>query len=250
MPRIKTAKTVPQLRKDNSGSSPRLHGAIARDLGIAIVSGRHKPGDALGNEIELSEHLQVSRSVYREAIRILAAKGMVTSRPRAGTRVVPMSQWNLLDPDVLSWFFETEPSAALVNSLLELRMIVEPAAAAFAAQRRSKEQLERMRTALSNMERLTLKTAAGQSADREFHQIVLEASGNLPLASLGSAIGATVGWTTLYKQRRRKPSLDLMPEHWAVFRAIAARDFKVARKAMETLVTNSLHQIQGHLRKG
>jgi len=248
MPRKAIASPAPPARKPEAGSSPRLHGAIARDLGIAIVSGRHKPGDTLGNEIEFSERLNVSRSAYREAIRILAAKGMVESRPRTGTRVTPMSRWNLLDPDVLSWFFETEPSEVLVNGLFELRMIVEPAAAAFAAQRRSKDQLERMRTALSNMERLTLKTAAGQSADREFHQLVLEATGNPPLASLGSTIGAGVRWTTLYKQRKRKLPPDPMPEHWAVFEAIAAKDAKAARKAMETLVANSLLQISGALR--
>ena len=95
-------------------SPARIHGVIAHDLGVAIVSGQYKPGEILQNEIDFSERLEVSRSAYREAIRILAAKGLVESRPKTGTRVNPEARWNLLDPDVLAWSFETEPSPSLV----------------------------------------------------------------------------------------------------------------------------------------
>ncbi|HWU80722.1 MAG TPA: GntR family transcriptional regulator, partial [Caulobacter sp.] len=118
------------------GFSGRIHGSIARALGIAIVSGQHQPGDVLNNEIDASEKLHVSRSAYREAIRILAAKGLVESRPKTGTRVSPRNRWSLLDPEVLAWFFESEPSEGFLQELYELRMIVEPAAAALAAERR------------------------------------------------------------------------------------------------------------------
>ncbi len=232
-----------------SAGRQRLHGAIARDLGVAIVSGGHRPGEILSNEIEFSERLEVSRSAYREAIRMLAAKGLVESRPRTGTRVTPISRWNLLDPDVLAWFFESEPSETLVNGLFELRMIVEPAAAALAAERRTPDQLARMRAALEEMERLTLKTAAGQAADREFHQTVLEATHNPPLASLSSTIGAGVRWTTLYKQRKRKLPSDPMPEHWAVFKAIEAQDVERARATMAYLVEDALAQTRSALKR-
>lgn len=222
--------------------SERLHGAIARDLGVAIVSGVHKPGDILGNEITLSEQLAVSRSAYREAVRILAAKGLVESRPRTGTRVLPMARWNLMDGDVLAWLFASEPSVEIVNGLFELRMIIEPAAAAFAAQRRSADQLERMRAMLTEMETQTLKTEAGQAADRDFHQTLLEATGNPALVSLASTIGAGVRWTTLYKQRKRRLPPDPMPEHWAVFDAIAASDPEAARRTMAALVEHALAQ--------
>ncbi len=222
----------------------RLHGAIARNLGVAIVSGVHKPGDILGNEIELSEQLAVSRSAYREAIRILAAKGLVESRPRTGTRVLTMDRWNLLDSDVLSWFFASEPSPVIVNGLFELRMIVEPAAAALAAARRSDGDLAGMRAALESMERMTLKTEAGQAADRDFHQAILTATGNPPLISLASTIGAGVRWTTLYKQRKRRLPPDPMPEHWAVFEAIAAGDAEAARATMAALVAHALEQTE------
>ena len=93
----------------------RIHGSIAHDLGVAIVTGRYQPGDVLFGEIEFSEQLKVSRGAYREATRMLAAKGLVESRPKTGTRVSPRSRWNLLDPDVLAWMFEGEPSEAFVR---------------------------------------------------------------------------------------------------------------------------------------
>jgi DNA-binding FadR family transcriptional regulator len=240
---------MPKTSRPERVGSERLHGAIARDLGIAIVSGLHPPGTILSNEIEFSERLSVSRNAYREAVRILSAKGLVTSRPRAGTQVTPMENWNLLDPDVLAWFFASEPSVALVTGLFELRRIVEPAAAALAAERRSEAQLERMRGALETMEEATLKTERGQSADRDFHQAVLAATGNPPLISLASTIGAGVRWTTHYKQRKRRLPPDPMPEHWAVFTAIEARNAEAAHATMLALVDHALAQTAEALSK-
>jgi DNA-binding FadR family transcriptional regulator len=83
----------------------RIHQAIARDLGTAILTGKHKPGDLFEGEIEAAERLGVSRTAYREAVRILIAKGMLESRPKAGTRVLPRARWNVLDPEMLAWLF-------------------------------------------------------------------------------------------------------------------------------------------------
>ena len=123
--------------EDDRVFSPRIHGTIAHDIGVEIVSGLRKPGDVFGGEIEASEALGVSRTAYREAIRILAAKGLVESRPKAGTRVTPRSRWNMLDVDVLAWTFEGEPDTDFIIDLFELRGVIEPAAAAFAAARRT-----------------------------------------------------------------------------------------------------------------
>ena len=90
----------------------RIHQAIARQLGTAIVAGLHKPGDVFEGEIEAAERLRVSRTAYREAVRILVAKGMLESRPKAGTRVLPRSRWNVLDPEMLAWMFAGEPDPA------------------------------------------------------------------------------------------------------------------------------------------
>src|SRR4051812_33233094 len=136
----------------------RLHGTIARKLGIAIVSGEYQPGDLLDSEIAASEQFAVSRTAYREAVRILAAKGLVDARPKVGTRINPQSKWNLLDPDVLEWTFESEPDLALLNSLFELRNVVESAAAGLAAVRRTAAHLRAMREALDGMAKHTLAT--------------------------------------------------------------------------------------------
>jgi DNA-binding FadR family transcriptional regulator len=217
----------------------RIHSAIARQLGVLIVSGAYKPGDLLDNEIASSEQLHVSRSAYREAVRILAAKGLVESRPKTGTRVSLQNQWRLLDPEVLAWLFESQPSLEFLKGLFELRMIVEPAAAALAAGRRTSEDVSRMRRALQEMERNTVANEEGRAADREFHDAVLDATRNPALISLASSIGAAVRWTTIYKQRNRILPRDPMPEHWKVFDAIAIGDAEEARAAMQELVAQA-----------
>lgn len=214
----------------------RIHQAIARNLGTAILSGHYKPGDSFEGEIEQSLALGVSRTPYREAIRILVAKGLVESRPRAGTRVTPRARWNLLDPDVLAWTFSGEPDLDFVRGLFELRSIIEPAAAALAAQRRTSEQLEAMRKALAAMKRHGLATGKGREADQKFHHLVLDATHNAALASLASSVGAAVDWTTLFKQRYQALPRDPLPAHVAVFAAIEAADGDQARRAMEDLL--------------
>ena len=124
----------------------------------------------------------------------------------------------------------------VLRGLFELRAIVEPAAAALAAERRNDGQLERMREALITMQRATLATDEGQAADREFHDLILEATGNPPLGALSSSIGAAVRWSTIYKQRARDLPRDPMPEHWKAFDAIAAGRTDMARTAMEELI--------------
>lgn len=226
-----------------AGAAPRglrIHGTIAHDLGVAIVTGVHQPGDTLPGEIEFAGTLHVSRSAYREAVRMLMAKGLVESRPKAGTRVSPRSRWNLLDPDVLAWMFEGEPSEAFIRSLFELRMIVEPAAAALAAERRSARELAQLGHALEEMDRHGLATPEGRAADQAFHHLILEATRNEPLTTLSSTIAAAVGWTTIFKQRKRRLPRDPMPEHRLLYGAIVAGDPEAARTAMAELVRQAL----------
>lgn len=216
--------------------SLRLHGTIARDLGIRIVSGQCAPGTVLDNEVEASDRLHVSRTAYREALRILAAKGLVQSRPRTGTRVSPRDQWHLLDPDVLSWLFEFEPDDDLLRSLFELRKIFEPEAARLAAERRNDAQLTRMRAALAAMAHHTLASEAGRDADQDFHAALLDASGNPFVTTLASSVGAAVAWTTIFKQRHTPLRRDPIPDHQRVYDAIAAGDGAGAHAAMAHLV--------------
>ena len=218
----------------------RLRGAVANNLGIAILSGRYAPGETLSGEIAFALELDVSRSAYREAIQVLTAKGLVESRPKAGTRVLPRHRWNLLDPDVLAWAFRGDPDPQLIRSLFELRLIIEPAAAGLAAARHDKADLDTMRDALNAMRRLTLATELGQQADRDFHGTILRATRNDAMIVLSASIGAAVNWTTQYKQRARALPRDPIPGHTRVFDAIAAGDAAGASTAMETLIELAL----------
>jgi DNA-binding FadR family transcriptional regulator len=200
----------------------RVYGTIARDMGIAIVTGRWQPGHVLEGEVEASARLQISRTAYREALRMLSAKGLISSRPRTGTRVTPPSEWHLLDPDVLAWLFSEVPRPEVLHSLFELRSIVEPAAAALAAQRRGPAHLQRMRKALDDMRRYTLHRAEGRRADSEFHAGLLAATANPFVISLTNGVTAAVDALTLFKLR--------------VFDAIQGKDPVAAHEAMENLI--------------
>jgi DNA-binding FadR family transcriptional regulator len=218
------------------GKSLRLHGTIARELGIAIVSGQYKPGDLLVGEIASSERFEVSRTAYREAVRILAAKGLVDARPKVGTRINARTKWNLLDPDVLDWTFESEPDLELLNSLFELRNVVESAAAGFAATRRSAAHLKAMRSALEQMAKHTLATEAGRQADLDFHATLLDATENPFIISLTTGVSAAIRTTTMFKQRKRPLRRDPLPDHLRVFEAIAERDPGKAQTTMSELI--------------
>ncbi|MFN3819886.1 FadR/GntR family transcriptional regulator [Blastomonas sp.] len=221
---------------DARSASPRIHGTVAHDIGVQIVSGVRQPGYVFGGEIEASVALGISRTAYREAIRILAAKGLVESRPKAGTWVTPRQRWNLLDPDVLAWTFEGEPDTAFILDLFELRGVIEPAAAAFAARRRTDEHLHEMTSALDDMGRLGLADPEGRAADQRFHRAILAAAGNEALAALASSVGAAVSWTTTYKQRTRALPRDPLPDHVLVHEAILAGDADAAHRAMASLL--------------
>ncbi len=112
-PVIVAKKTDQPAERQPRGTGARHHGAIAHKLGVAILSGDYGPGHVLGAEVIAAELLGVSRTAYREAVQVLTAKGLVESRPKTGTRVLPRERWNLLDPDVLGWAFAGEPDIEL-----------------------------------------------------------------------------------------------------------------------------------------
>lgn len=229
-------------------SNMRLHGAIAREIGTAIVSGQLRPGHVLDGEIEASSRRQVSRTAYREAIRILSAKGLMQSRPRTGTRVSKISEWHLLDPDVLAWVFTDIPRPEVLHGLFELRTIVEPAAAALAATRRSATHLAAMRRALDAMALHTLEKAEGREADKTFHAALLAATANPFVISLTKGVTAAVNALTEFKQRIAKLERDPVPDHLRVFDAIAAKDADGAREAMTRLIRLAVLDTPARLR--
>jgi DNA-binding FadR family transcriptional regulator len=215
-----------------------LHTATARDLGIAIVQGRYRPGEMLPSEPSAVQMLGISRPAYREAIRVLAAKNLVEIRPKSGTRVLPRERWNLLDPDVLGWILRNSPAESFLTALFDVRMIIEPAAAALAAQRRTQAHLDRMSEALDIMGRHPHDSPEGQAADEVFHKILVEAADNEVLSQLTSLIAASVGYIAEFK-RNRAVERDPKPDHDALYRAIAARRSEAARAIMFNLISHA-----------
>ncbi len=220
--------------------SLRIHQALARTLGIAILSGEFGPGDGFGGEIEQSEARGVSRTAYREAMRILIAKGLLESRPKAGTHVTPRDRWNLLDPDVLEWMFSGKPNQRFIVDLFELRRIVEPAAAELAATRHDAADLARMDQGLAGMREHGLATSEGQTADQDFHAALLAATRNEALISLATSVAAAVRWTTRFKHEIHKHPRDRRSDHGVVRDAVASGDPAKARAAMEKLIRRAL----------
>jgi DNA-binding FadR family transcriptional regulator len=224
-------------------SRRRLHGSVAHQLGVMIIGGRLAPGDVLPNEDVVSANLSVSRTAYREAVRTLAAKGLVDSKPKAGTRITPRDHWNFLDPDVLSWHFEVEPSPTFIMSLFELRRIAEPAASELAAERRDKQDIAAMRRALGQLRETPPGSLHGLDADLDFHHAILVAARNEPLQSLSSVIGSTLRWSVRLKLTAEPRVFEnSLPDHVAVFDAIVEQDKSAASTRMRELVGKALDE--------
>jgi len=220
-------------------STRSLHGQVAHRIGAQILHGELAPGQYLPNEAQLSEELKVSRTALREAIKVLAAKGLLESRPKTGTRVRSRENWNMLDPDILSWLFANGPNAAASEMLFEIREIFEPSAAAMAALRASPEQVERLRLAYEAMENAEDDLEASVSADLRFHQLLLASTGNELLISLGSMIETALAANFKASSSRPEAQLIALPKHKAVLEAIAAGDAAAAHAAVVDLLVDA-----------
>jgi len=238
-------------RRPTEELKTRLHQSLARELGTKIVTGEYKPGEILPGEIAASQSHRVSRNAYREAVRILSAKGLVESRQKAGTLVTERNRWNLLDPDVLHWTLSSNPAPEFRDALFELRSIVEPSAASLAAERRSDDDLVAIEDALEKMRDYAPDSPEGEEADERFHEAIFSAAGNDVLRRLASIIAASVKFVAGFK-RERHIGRDARPDHKALFEAIRARRSNEAYNAMMGLIAHAREDIDGvpqHKRK-
>jgi DNA-binding FadR family transcriptional regulator len=232
---------------DEAAGSSYVHRRIADEIGSSILCGRRAVGSLLPKEMDASTDFGASRTAYREAVRMLAAKGLVESRPKVGTHVTHRRRWQVLDPDVLKWAFQSEPSLTFVQELFELREIFEPHAAELAARRRSTSQLALMGHALEEMARHGLGTAEGRAADERFHEEILVATGNQALMTLSASICAAVHWTTVFKYRSAKPLRDALPDHRKLYAAILESDPDRAAEAAKELIQLALADTRASL---
>lgn len=226
--------------------SQALHGQVAHHIGRRIVAGAIAEGAFLPRESELAEQFSVSRQAIREALKVLAAKGLVFSRRRAGTNVLPRTAWNLLDPDVLAWHPPEHLPPDFLHDLVELRRLIEPAAAELAAARGTPEGIARIKVAVEQMHRTIDDRAAFVRADVEFHAAVGVASGNVLFDRLCAICEPLLGASFALQGHTRTRDMvacDTVPLHAAVSDAIAARDPVAARQAMEVLLTNAVREV-------
>ncbi len=227
-----------------------LHGAVVHDIGVRIVRGDLAPGELLPNEDELSGELTVSRTVLREAVKVLAAKRLVEPRPKTGTRVRPRREWNLLDPDVLAWLLEAGPDHEFLRQAMELRNLIEPPALRLAATRATDEQIAALEHAQHEMTLVGEDLEAFMEPDLRFHAILLEACNNELLEHLSTVIASVL--RTLFSYPRRPPGAFARSArmHGDIVDAIRARDPDAAEAALLALTRQTEKDIQWSIDRG
>jgi len=220
--------------KDRTYPRRGLHGELVHDIGVRILRGELKPGDSLQMDAEARGET-VSRTVVREAIKVLAAKGLVTARPRTGTQVRERQYWNLLDPDVLAWRLEANPGDDFFVDVLELRRLLEPAAAGLAADRTTPVEIEQLERAVGDMEEAAAldDRDAYLAADLRFHTLILEACHNELLAYLGVTLR---GVFRASFARTLPIARETIGQHAAIAVAISEGDGRAAETAMRELI--------------
>jgi DNA-binding FadR family transcriptional regulator len=217
-------------------------------LGRRILSGYYQPGATLPTEAQLCVEFGVSRTAMREAIKMLAAKGLVVSRQRAGTKVQDKDLWNRLDTDVLGWMGAVQPDPDFVRGLIEARQAIEPAAAKLAAQRASAADLARIERAYQAMCAAPLSDlTACADADVSFHLSILKASHNPVFADLGSLIGQALANSFKLTTSISQSYVATLSAHGDVLEAIRLRQPDIASERMRALIDIASSDLVRHV---
>ncbi len=233
----------PSVLLTQADKPARSHTArVVNDLGLGIVTGRQAEGSLLPGDVELLERYGVSRTVLREAFKTLAAKGMVQARARVGTRVLPRSSWNLFDTDVLMWHAEAGLRPEFLGHLAEIRMVIEPEAAAFAALRRSPKDMDEINGWADEMAQPGIGREAFANADLAFHLAVTRAAGNPFFISISTLIEVVlVTMLTISSPTDDEGRLaESIAQHRRIAKALGDQDADAARQAMRTVVQNGI----------
>ena len=225
-----------------------LHGAVVHDIGVRIVRGELEPGATLPDN-GFAEEAAVSRTVVREAIKVLAAKGLVESRPKTGTRVRSRRDWNLLDPDVLAWQIEAGPDADFLGQALELRRMIEPAVARLAAERATDEQIGALYEAYEEMAAAGDDLDAFMAPDLRFHNLLVEACGNELLEHMTEILTAVLRTVFAYSSSSSRAYPRAARRHRAIVLAIEARDADAAEQAVLRLIDDTKGNLASALRR-
>ncbi len=233
--------TYHDLRR-SAGLVPSLSAQVAREIGSRIVAGVYPPGDLIEGEAVLSVRYKVSRSVIRDAVKVLAGKGLLDARRGIGVRVRARENWGLLDDDVLAWHQSLPPNREFLRQLMETCAIFEPKAAHYAAQRATPEDIAAVNTACHNLQQATGGAMEKYAtAEGMFHRAVMRAAHNEFLTAVeGIVYSALLMMVRFYDPREDKKAMQL---HRDIASAITAGKPDKAEKAMAALLANAEKQL-------
>ncbi len=230
-----------------SNRSMNLTQQVANHLGSAIIKGTYGTHNPVPSEAVICEQLEVSRSAAREAVKSLAAKGLITSRARQGIRILPESEWNLFDADVLRWIRDSTLSLDLLKEFTELRTAVEPVAASLAAQHQNMEKIAKISDALEGMQRAESGFEDPLKSDILFHVSILEASENRFMVQLGKIIDTTLRVSIRFTNMRSGVNVGDYHNHKKILDAIVNGDQASAARHAKVLMDDALKTITAAL---
>lgn len=225
--------------KEASGLAPSLATQIAREIGRRIVAGSYDVGDLLEDEGALASRYQVSRSVVRDAAKILVGKGLIEVRRGIGTRVRARNRWGLLDDDVLAWHQSAPPSTEFLRQLMDLRLVIEPKAARWAAERGTDDGHALIAEAQARMEQEKGSIEDFVVADALFHRAILRAANNELLLSMEGVIYSALLSSIRLTNADPRDNEKSIPFHRAVTDQILKRDGDKAERRMEKLLADA-----------
>ena len=224
-----------QFNAQQQAAQRNLSYLLAEKLGQQILAGDYQAGSILPGEMELGEQFGVSRTAVREAVKMLVAKGMLHPRPCIGTRVMPQSQWNFLDQDLLTWWMTKENFDQVMQHFLILRTSLEPQACSLAAANASTQQTARLAELMAEMRALHVQFDREHwiQVDTQFHQLIYEASGNPFLTSFANLFSSV--YQSYFRAITGNEVIKLQ-NHQAIVDAILAGDGAGALAACQVLL--------------
>ena len=221
-----------------------VHGNTVDFLGEAIVAGRYAVGASIPPEPQLCEELGISRTVVRESVKSLVAKGLIHTGPKVGTRVLSSDQWNWFDADVVAWQVKAGLTPEFVRDLQDLRRVVEPAAVKMAAERSTPEDIAEIEAAFAGMKKAVEQGGDYITHDMRFHQGLLKASHNRMLIQMGKALSALLRTSFVLSTSRKDGPKGSLPLHRAVLDAVIARNPARAERAILVLIAGAHQDIE------
>jgi len=222
---------------------------MVQELGKNIVCGEYNKKIDIPTEADLCEKFGVSRSAVREAVKMLSAKGLINSTPRKGITILPESQWNIFDPDLLKWMLESKPSMNLLKEFLQMRIAIEPEAAALAARLGDNEKINAIEKTLQRMQTAEPNSSEDLDADIAFHISILYASNNRFYIRLRDFIQTALRVSISHTSSIKGDHQSIIDDHTKVFNAIKSGNAERAKQSMTQLIDEALSFIEQELQK-